>query len=41
MPPSVRHGTGKLDAYSYLEKPVDFDELIHEIEGPDGTARAS
>jgi sodium-dependent dicarboxylate transporter 2/3/5 len=24
--------TGKLDAFTYLEKPVDFDELIHEIE---------
>ncbi len=24
--------TGKLDAYSYLEKPVEFEELLHEIE---------
>ena len=24
--------TGKLDAFNYLEKPVEFDELLHEIE---------
>jgi len=24
--------TGRLDAYSYLEKPVDFEELLEEIE---------